>query len=125
MEIFNKILISGITAPRPPLPANSDLIGLGVLSGHQESLKATLGDFNLQQSWRVTDLIVKNLNLVSDCLGSNYQLSDLGQISHLTVQDLCCLVSKMGIIILPYRVVVKLDVVNVMTWHNAWRIVSA
>lgn len=57
MEILNKILMSGITAPRPPLPANSDLIGLGVLPGHQESLKAALGDFNLQQSWRATDLI--------------------------------------------------------------------
>lgn len=49
--------MSGITAPRPPLPANSDLIGLDVLPGHRESLKAALRDFNLQQSWRATDLI--------------------------------------------------------------------
>lgn len=79
----------------------------------------------MQESWRATDLIVENFNLESGCLGPNYQLCDLGKVSHQTIQSLSCIVSKMGITILPYRLVVKLDVVNVMAWHNAWRIVSA
>lgn len=79
----------------------------------------------MQQSWRATDLIVKNLTLESGCLGPNHQLCDLGQVSHHTIQSLSCIVSKMGIRTLPYRVLLKLDVVNVMAWHKAWRIVSA
>lgn len=74
----------------------------------------------MQRSWRATDLIVKNLDLES-----NLQLCDLGHRRHLTIKGLSCLIRKMGIIIFPYRVVVKLDGVNVKAWHNARRIVSA
>lgn len=115
----------GRLPPPPPSSKHSDLIRLGVLPQLRESLKAAPGDFNMQESWRATDLIVENFNLESGCLGPNYQLCDLGKVSHQTIQSLSCIVSKMGITILPYRLVVKLDVVNVMAWHNAWRIVSA
>lgn len=72
-----------------------------------------------------TDLLVKNLTLESDRLGSSYQLCDLGQVSHLTIQGFGSHIGKMGRILLPYRLVVKLDVANVIAWHNAWRVVSA
>ena len=57
MEIFKKKKkLAWLHHHQPP---KSDLIALGVLPGHQESLKAPRGDFKLQQSWRDNDLILK------------------------------------------------------------------